>query len=187
MKKQRENRGFTLMEILVSIGVMSLIAVVLINVYTGYNTVFAVQQVRAEVNGSAREIADEFKKTVLQASNVVISHDFSGVTYSSTATTSVLKMPSIDGAGDVVPASYDYVAFYASSTTAYKVTDGASGSARASSTRRLSSTLDTLAFTYNNANVSLATSTDVEIQTQKTIKGQTFTAHLRETARLRNI
>ena len=175
------------MEILISTVVVGLIAVVLFNIYKGYDTVFTVQQVRAEVNGSAREIADEFKKTALQANTILISHDFSGVTYGSGATTTVFKVPSIDGSGDIIAGTYDYMAFYASSTDAYKVTDAADASARASSTRHLSSTVYTLTFTYNNSNVALATSTDIEIRTQKIVRDQTFSAHIHETARLRNI
>lgn len=187
MKQRSRHAGFTLMEILITMFIVGLIAVVLFNVYNGYNTVFAIQQTRVDVNGSAREIADEFKKTALQARRVVASHTFSGVIRTSGSTTTVFELPSVNGAGDVISASYDYVAFYATSTDAYKVTDGAIGSVRASSTRHLSNTLKTLTFTYNNGNITLATSTDVDVQTQTTLKGQVISAHVRESARLRNL
>lgn len=186
MSRSTLQRGFTLMETLTVVGIVSLIVIALFNIYEGYGTVFVIQQARVDVNGSAREIADEFKKTVLQASRVVASHDFSGVTHTSGNAVAVFEVPSVNSTGDIIAGTYDYVAFYATSADAYKVTDGASGSVRASSTKHLSKTLSALAFTYNNSTITLATSTTIEIQTQTTAKDQTISAHIYETARLRN-
>lgn len=180
-------KGFTLVEILISTAVVGLIMLVLYNVYIGYNAVFVIQQARIEVNGSAREVVDEFKHTALQASQVVASHTISGEDYTSGSDEAVFRLPAIDSTGATIAGVYDYVAFFASSTSVYKVTDAGAGSARGSGTRRLSDTLSVLAFTYNNASLSLATSTDIDIQTQKTVGGQVIQAHLHESARLRNI
>jgi hypothetical protein len=160
---------------------------VLYNIYTGYYTVFAIQQARVEVNGSAREVADEFKHTALQASQVVTSHTFSGEDHISGSDEVVFRLPAIDGTGTTIAGVYDYIAFFATSTSVYKVTDAGAGSARGSGSKRLSDTLSALAFTYNSASLSLATSTEIDIQTQKTVKGQVIQAHLHESARLRNI
>lgn len=179
--------GFTLVEILISTAVVILIMLVLYNVYTGYNAVFVIQQARVEVNGSAREVVDEFKHTALQASQVVASHAFSGEDYTSGGDEVVFRLPAIDGSGVVIAGIYDHVAFYATSTSVFKVTEAGAGSARASGNRRLSDTLSVLSFTYNNASLSMATSTEIDIQTQKTVQGQVIQAHLHESARLRNI
>lgn len=180
-------RGFTLIEILISTFVIGLIAIVLFNIYTGYYTVFAIQQARLEVNGSAREVVEEFRKTALQANRVLLSRSFSGVTYTSGATTTVFELPAVSSTGSMLSGIYDYVVFYATSTEVYKVVEGGAGSVRASSTRHLSSTLSSLVITYNNSNVTLATSTDIDIQTRAIVKEQTYQAHVHETARLRNI
>lgn len=181
------HKAFTLVEILISTAVVSLIMLVLYNVYTGYNAVFVIQQARVEVNGSAREVVDEFKHTALQASQVVTSHTFSGENYTSGVDVAVFRLPAIASTGATITGVYDYVAFFATSTSVYKVTDAGAGSARGSGSKRLSDTLNTLAFTYNNASLSLSTSTEIDIQTQKTVKGQMIQAHLHESARLRNI
>ncbi len=189
MKKHHTHSGagFTLIEVLIATAVVSLIMLVLYNVYTGYGVVFVIQQARVEVNGSAREVVDEFKHTALQASQVVTSHTFSGEDYASGSGEVVFRLPAVDSSGVAIAGTYDYVAFFATSTSVYKVTDAGAGSARGSGTRRLSDTLSTLAFTYNNATLSLATSTEIDIQTQKTVRGQVIQAHLHESARLRNI
>ncbi|MBI5003762.1 type II secretion system protein [Candidatus Kaiserbacteria bacterium] len=180
-------KGFTLVEILISTAVVILIMLVLYNIYTGYDAVFVIQQARVEVNGSAREVVDEFKHTALQASQVVTSHAFSGENYTSGSDEVVFRLPAIDGTGAAIAGRYDYIAFFATSTSVYKVTEAGAGSARGSGTRRLSDTLNTLVFTYNNVTLSSATSTEIDIQTQKTVQGQLIQAHLHESARLRNI
>lgn len=187
MKQPHINTGFTLIEVLISIVIISFILIALFNIYTGYNTVMTIQQAHIDVNGSARTIVDEFKQTAMQADSVVASHAFSGTTYSSGTSAIVFELPSIDSSGNIISGTYDYIVLYATSTSAYKITDSGTGSARISGTRHLSDTLSTLSFTYSNASITQATSTDLDVITQTTVRTQTLQAHVHETARLRNL
>jgi len=180
-------RGFTIIEVIITTFIVALLAIALFNIYQGYYAVFAIQQARVGVNGSARETVDEFKQTVLQADRIVASHTFAGTAYTSGSTTTVFELPAIDGAGDIIASAYDYIAFYSTTTNAYKVTDGGIGSARKSGMRRLSDTLNALTFTYNNGTITSATSTEIDVRTQSIVRGQTVQAHVHDTARLRNI
>ena len=180
-------RGFTTVELMISIAIFVLMSQALIHMYKGFYVVFSVQQARIAVNGSAREVVQDFKQTALQASHIVNSRTFSGTTYTTGAGTAVLELPSIDSSGDVLPGVYDYVVFYATSSRAYKITEGAAGSARGNTIRHLSDTINTLTFTYNNADVTQATSTQIEVMTQSITLGQTIQARAREMVRIRNI
>lgn len=181
-------RGFSLMETVIVVGIVALVAVPLTDLLRGYYALFTMQETVVEVDTSASAAIDEVRAAALQANRVVSSHAFSGATYASGTTTLVLRLPSVDASGTILPGAYDYVGFYATGTTAYRATDAAAGSMRQSGTKRLSGVLRSLAFTYNNADVTRATSTAVDVVTHATSsKGQPLERHLSEQIRLRNI
>lgn len=182
-----DHKGFTLIEIMVSTFIFVMIMIVLFNIYKGYYTVFDIQQARTAVNGSASTVIKEFGRVARQADHVAGSHVFSGVTYTSGVGVAVFELPSLDSSGDIIAGTYDYIAFYATSTSSYVITDAGSGSARGNGTRHLSDTLNTLTFTYSTSTMANATSTDIDVLTQKIVRGQTLQAHLHQTVRLRNI
>lgn len=180
-------RGLSLLEVVIVTGVFALITVPLVNLLIGYYAVFNAQQATVAVNTSASMVVSEVRTAALQAGFIAASHAFSGVTRTSGASALVLQLPAVDSSGTTIVGSYDYVGFYASGTEAYRAIDAAVGSVRPSGTKRLSDTLYSLSFTYNNADPTLASSTAVDVVTNATTTRQgTTTQHLYEQIYLRN-
>jgi type II secretory pathway pseudopilin PulG len=187
MKTSPRSRGFTIAETLVVIGVVALMSIALIGAFAGYSGIVRSQQTEIGVVGSAKAVLSAVDRALLQSSRVLSSHNFSGTTYSSGTSTLVLEMPALDASGNTIPGTYDYVAFYASSTSAYHIVAPGSGSVRLAGTKRLSETLYSLSFTYSNPDFSLATSVDTDVQTRATINGRVVSAHLAQRTYLRNL
>lgn len=184
---KQHTRGLTLIEILISIFLFGLISLVLFNVYQGYFSAFGVQQARIDTSRSARTIVNEVEKVARQANHIVASHTFSGTTMTTSSSTAVFELPSVNSVGDIVANTYDYIAFYTTNANMYVRTEAGSGSIRTSGTKRLSDIVNTLAFTYSNSNLTQATSTSVEIRTQTIVKGSPVQAHLYQVIHLRNL
>ncbi len=180
------SRGFTLVELLVSIAILSLLSVLLVDMFINYNNFFYTQQSSIEVARSASTIVNEVGSAALQAQQVLPSYAFSSGTRTTGTSTLVLKLPSITESGSIVANTYDYVSVYASGTAAYKLTEANAASARTSGTRTLSSTLLSLGFVYNSANMLDVSAIETEVTTHAERKGRVVETHLKQQMYLRN-
>lgn len=178
--------GFTLLETVVVLGLSVAAFAAITNIFFIFNTTYGYQQAFMAAAGSAGASMNAFEAAVLPASQVLSSHDFNGTTHASATTTLVLELPSLSGSGEVIPGVKDYVAFYASSTELYRVVEADANSARASGVKKLSTTLQTLSFTYDNVDVAKATSVAADIQTQAQFKEHVVQSRLSLQVYLRN-
>ena len=178
--------GFTLIEtvivIALSASMMLMIGVLLFN----FSTTSSYQTALTESSGSASALLREIESLTLPASEVLQTYTFSSSTRTSSSTALVLKIPSIDTAGNTITNTYDYAAFYVVGTKAYRLLEANVLSRRTSGTKQLSSTLNALTFTYNNITFSQVTTVTIDIQTRAQTKQQTLNDHRREQIRLRN-
>ncbi len=181
-----DTRAFTLIEVLISVGIFALMSLAIIQLVISNTVLSQSQSATIEVVGSASTIMNDIHTSALQAITVVGSHAFSGTTYSTSANTLVLKLPSITSTGATVGGQYDYIAYYATGTSAYRLIDAGVGSARPAGSKRLSDAITTFVFTYGNADPTLSTSTVIDVQTQKTVRAKDISTHVREQIYLRN-
>ncbi len=181
-----KNRGFTLTETVVVIGLYVVILLALTNVYLTFTRLYAYQQTFVPVAQSAGGALDAITAAVLPASHVLAQHTFSGTTRSSDATTLVLKSPSLTSSGSIIAGTYDYIAFYLNGSDLYRLTEIGTGSVRVAGTKRVGSMVNSLTFTYDNANFALVTKVDTDITAQTAVRGQTVGSHLRQQTFLRN-
>ncbi|MDE1919226.1 MAG: type II secretion system protein [Patescibacteria group bacterium] len=183
---QSAARAFTLLETMIVIalaaGMMTTLGFLIYN----FNGTSAYEQTLSQSSGSASAVLREVESLVLPADAVLQTHTFSSTTYTSTSTSIVLEIPSIDSSGNVISSTYDYAAFYTSGTNAYRLLQANASSKRASGTKLLSSSVKTLTFSYNNTDFTKVSSTTVDIQTQAQVKQNTVSDHRREQMRLRN-
>lgn len=179
-------RGFTLIETVILIGITTMALGALTNLFITFNSVNGYQNAFIAV-GSAGTAINAFEASLLPASQVLSSHDFPGVTHASATTTLVLELPAIDASGTLIPGAKDYIAFYSVSSTLYQLTQAYAQSARVPGLKQLSTTLQTLSFTYDNADFTKVTNVIADIQTQTAFKQQTVQNHLREQVYLRNL
>lgn len=164
---------------------MALVA--LANLFFIFNSIYGYQQAFMAAAGSSGASMNALEAAVLPASQALSSHNFSGTSYSSATTTLVLELPSVDSLGNIIPGANDYVAFYASSTALYRLTQAYASSVRVSGLKKLSTTLSSLSFTYDNADFTKVTNVTADIQTQAQFKQQTVQSRLREQLYLRNL
>lgn len=181
------NRGFTLIETVIMIAISVIAFTALANLFFIFNTLYGYEKAFTASAGSASAVMNAIEAAVLPSDAVLASHSFSGTTYASDSDTLVLSLPSIDAEGDLVEGVRDYVAFYASSTELYRRVEADAASTRPSGTTLLSTSLDSLSFTYDSAVFAEVTNVIVDIRTRGTFKNETVESTLREQLYLRNV
>lgn len=182
----RESAGLTLIETIVVVAISSAALLALVNLFLIFNSMYGYQRAFVAAAGSAGAAMNALEASILPAERVLASRDFSGTTYASSADTLVLELPAFDASGDIVSGAKDYVAFYASAGTLYRLIEADVQSARHSGRTQLSAVLDALLFTYDTADVTNATNITADIATRAQFKQETVQSHLREQLYLRN-
>lgn len=179
-------RGFTLVETFIVIGISVMALVGLVNLFLTFNSTYGYQQAFTATAGSAGNSMNSLETYISQADQVLASHTFIGTVYSSSATTLVLELPAIDSSGNIIAGINDYVVFYPSSTNFYRLVQAGAGSVRHSGLTLLSTTLNSVSFTYDNSDFTQVTNVTADIVTHAQFKQQVAQSHLREQLYLRN-
>lgn len=185
-KDNPKNQGFSFAESLIAIAILVLVLLAILFVYMNFSRVNSFQQATMKTAESVRTAANEMQKAVLQSRKIAESHSFSGNSYSTDADTLVLEIPAIDGSGNILDGEYDYMVFYTSGTNLYKRVDADADSDRQSGLNQLSDVISSIAFTYDNADLNLASRVNVDIQAQAVGGRQTVNADLQREMYLRN-
>jgi len=180
------SRGFTLVETLVVAGLGAGMLVTIAFLVLQFNNSLAYEQTASQSSGSASGVMREVESLVVPASDVLQTHTFASATYTSTTTSLVLQIPSVDSSGAVIANTYDYAAFYATSTSVYRLLEVNAASKRTAGTKLLSSSMRTLTFSYDNTDFTKVTTITVDLQTQAQVKQAVLSDHRREKIRLRN-
>lgn len=180
-------RGFTLVETFIVIAISVIALAALVNLFLVFNTTYGNQQAFMAAAGSAGGAMNALEAAILPADHVLVSHNFSGTTYSSSATVLVLSLPAVDGSGNIIAGVEDYIAFYSSSAKFYRLTQAGVGSVRASGLKELSTTLNSISYTYDDVDFTKVTNVTADIVTQAQFKQQIVQGHLNEQMYLRNL
>jgi prepilin-type N-terminal cleavage/methylation domain-containing protein len=179
--------GFTLIETVIVITIFTIILFTLAGLYISYYQAYNVQQAIIGVASSASTTANELQNAALQADQIIASHTFSSTVYNTDQDTLVLEMPSIDSSGNIISGKYDYVVFYVTGTDLYKLAETDSYSSRQSGLKKLSDTISTITFVYNNINLSQANEINVDMEMQKTSGHKNVPYNLHQKIYLRNL
>jgi hypothetical protein len=137
-------RGFTIIEILVTMGLFVLMIAALVLLYQGYGTLFVSEQTSFWMKTSANIAVTEIEHATLQANRILASYTISGTTYTTGPSTLVLELPSTDASGGVISGAFDHVVFYVSGTVLYRLIEANPASQRQNGTKRLCDSLSTL-------------------------------------------
>lgn len=178
-------KGFTLVELVVVVGIASATLAALAGLFVTFYEIYGYQRAYMAAGSSGTAIRS-IEAAVLPAENILASRVFSGTTYTSGITELVLELPSIDSSGVVISGAHDYIAIYTSGTELYMKTEIGAGSSRTSGTKKLSSSLYSLAFSYNAGSPAAASQVTMDIITRSSSKGETIENHLTQVMRLRN-
>jgi prepilin-type N-terminal cleavage/methylation domain-containing protein len=179
------SRGFSLIEIVIVVGLFAVLSLVLALLFLYFNTTYIFGTARVDTAGSARNVVTAAEELLLPARYALASRTFSGTPYTANSTTLILEIPSY-ASGTVIANTYDYAVIYKTGTSVYALIEVGAGSERQPGTKLLSNYVSTLTFTYDNVNFPQVTSVDVDVTTSTLAKGTTVTAQLREKVYLRN-
>ncbi len=180
-------RAFTLVETVIAIALTAILMLAVAQLYVVYGRVILFQKSSIDVALGGSNIIDTARTAGLQAKQVVASHTFSGVSYSSGSATAIFELPAIDASGALIAGAYDYVGIYASGADAYRLVDAAPGSARVAGRKRLTGVLEALSFAYDNVDFPSVTNVTVDATTSAVVRGEVAQTHLRGHIYLRNL
>lgn len=170
----RDERGMTLVEAITALGIMTLVLVMVAQIFAVSTDVFAKQMARNDNDTGAVLAARTIAEIARGASSVEASADVGGTVYASSSSVLVLRMPTISPANQVVTDSFDLVAIYRDATDTariYAVTDAAAGSKRFDGTRLVTDNNAVMTFRYNDSAVANADRVQVYLVNRQTVRG----------------
>ena len=182
----RGRSGFTLVEVIITLALSVVMLVALTSLFRTFSATYLYQQAFTGTTDSTGAILRAVEGAVLPANAVLASHVFSQGTHTSGAEVLVLELPSTDADGDIVAGQHDYVAFYMSNATVYRLVDIGAGSARRAGLSTLGTMVTSLSFGYDDPDWAEATKVTVDVVASTTLRGEEVASHLTETVRLRN-
>lgn len=194
--KKLNNKGFSLAELMVALGlgVFMLSAVLSLNVLAKES--FTIGTAFMDIHGSARKTMDWMTKDIRWAEQVVSSHTIGAQTYTTGDSEIILQVPSIDGSGDVITTSDDYIIYHVNSsdsTQLERIVDADSASSRSDETKILINDLNSLNFSSSGtglssvSDVTSLTNVEVGFSTSKTpAQGKSVSESLNSVVELRN-
>lgn len=101
--------GFSLIELLVVMGVGSVIGVMLITMLVQNNGLFYQQNTRSNQGISLNDVTTEIIQGIRNASSIASSYPATDPEYTSSANTLVLSMVSLSANGEVIDNTYDFL------------------------------------------------------------------------------
>ncbi len=187
---QRGSRaGVSLIETIVVVGVMSIIMVTMAQIFILNYSIYSSQTKRAGNDLGAVLAAQAISQLTRGASNVEVAHDFGGTVRTSSSSVLVLKMPSLDSGGNVLPGFFDYVAVYRGATEPTKIfidTDADAISFRQDGTRMITDYNTVLIFRYDAPDLTSANRVSAYLVNAQTDRNTTLTTRAWLSIFLRN-
>lgn len=163
-------RGVTLIELLVSMFILSLLGGVMYTIYTSAGRFTNDEQNRIEVDLSANRILTVMDEYLRQGARIEPSYTAGLTTYTTGDTTLVFMLPSVD---PVTPGSLDTAVFYLDGTDLKLLIDASDGT-RQDGTQVITSVVTDLYFRYNASVMTSATAVALTLRTGKVIFGHTY-------------
>ena len=185
-KNEPNNQCFSLAEAVISIAVVIFILVAFLTIYINYDKFLNRQQIQISIGDSGREVVKELQSAALQSDRIMSSQTISGIPYSTDQHTAVLRIPSVDGSGNVISGKNDYAVFYLTGKNFYRRMQADAASSRPSGLNKISDAVSSLNFVYNNSDLAQAAKIDADVQMQATAGKQTVSYHLHQEIYLRN-
>jgi hypothetical protein len=197
-EKRNCRHGSTLVELMVSVGIgLFLFAAVFVIDILAKNT-FEFSLSFIEINSGARVAMDWLTKDIRWADHVVDSRTVGSKTYATADDEIIFEIPSIDGSGNIISGTYDYVIYHLDDTVKTKIKleriiDVDVLSSRVNGARIITGNINTLNFSSGGIGLSsigdVTTLTQIEIALaagRTASSGQVINQNLSSVVELRN-
>jgi prepilin-type N-terminal cleavage/methylation domain-containing protein len=170
MKRQQ---GFTLVEMLFTIVLVALCAIVISELFIGQNRIYRSQTAELNIASDARTALDDVDNYTRQAYRVLASYS----TYTTGPETLVLSVQAVNSSDQLVVGAYDNIVYYLDGADFYRQVFPHVSSSRDEVTKKLASHVNDLTFTYDNADFALVTEvvTDMTLQQNAGLENRAIT------------
>ncbi len=182
MHKSQESAGFTLVEIIVAIGIFAIIILFLPYLGVYHYWIYNTQIAQFDVISDARGTLDDMDSYVRQSNRVISNY----LTYTTDSQTLILQIQSIDPSNNLIAGTYDNVVFYLSGSDFFRQVFPSANSKRLAATKKLASNVTEITFSYDNLNYSLVQQVTTTISVQQNLGKDIKSATLSSQAKLRN-
>ena len=158
------NFGFTLMEVVMVLFLGGICGTVIVNLFLGQNQIYKTQTAELIIMSDGRSALDDISNYVRSTNRVLSSYS----SYTAGLEVLILQIQSINASNGLIAATFDQVVYYLDSGSLYRQVFPNASSSRIAGTKKLASSVNSLAFTYNNIDFAQVTEVDVDITLQKT-------------------
>lgn len=142
-------RGFTLIEIIISLAVVSVSGILLMAIVLNSTNVALTQSLKVEQGVDINNALSQIKTLVKQSSGVLAYYPSSEApVYTSSSSQLILNLPSIDSSGGGIPGFFDVFIFYQNGSQLKMQSFPALQSNRKSSDQILSNKIDLVSFKF---------------------------------------
>ena len=149
--KLQANKGFTLIETLVAMTIFVVASIIIGSLFVSHTRLYKVQEAVGTMKLHKTLFSKHLQKIGGMAKAIIPSGTIGGILYTSSSSTVVFQIPSINANSDTIPNTYDYVAFYRESNNLYMETNADAKSQRKNIKQQISGSIDSLIFRYDNA------------------------------------
>lgn len=177
------------MEGITVLGVMALLLIIIAQIFIVSYDIYAKQTAKADNSTSAVLAARTISESARGAMEVLSSYTVNGTVYTSSDDELVLKLPAVDGSGDIITDSYDYIAFYRDGTDATKTfsdIEPDASSYRFSGQKLVTAYNEVMTFRYDNPVISDATRVSIYIRNNQVVRNTSLEAEAWTSIFLRN-
>ena len=172
-------KGFTLIEAIVYIAIASIVLVIITQIFISQSQVYDRETSQIDIDLYAKQTLNRIVSNSISALGVANTQVISGVTYTSSSSTLILKLQSIDANQNLISNKYDFIVFYldpADQTKLYMKMDADLSSNRQDASALLATFVESLNFRYNMAIPMDATKVDIALNLSRTVRGKKHTA-----------
>jgi len=177
------------MEGITVLGVMSLLLIIIAQIFLVSYDVYAKQTAKADNSTSAVLAARTISESARGAMVVLGTYTINGTVYASSADELVLKVPAVDGTGNIIIDSYDYIAFYRDGTDSTKIfsdIEPDDNSYRYPGQKLVTAYNEAMVFRYDDPDVAEATRVSIYIRNAQFVRKTSLEAEAWTSIFLRN-
>lgn len=174
----RDARGFSLMEAITVIGIMTIVLVMVDQIFAVSYDVYVKQAARSENENGAVLAARTISELARGADQVLASKTVNGTAYTTSSDALVIETPTLDSSNNLVAGSHDYIAIYRDGTVTTEIwsdTEPAAGSKRVSGKKRITANNTLLKFRFNDPDVTNASRVSMYVVNTQTKRSTTLT------------
>ena len=179
---KNKSEGFSIMEVVVVIGIIAICGGILIEIFIGQNRIYKLETAELNITNDARNSLDDIDNYIRQSTLALSSY----TSYTASATTLILQIQSVNSSNQLIAGTYDTVVFYLSGSNLFRQVFPAVGSSRLPITKKIAENITGLVFTYNNVDFALVTQVSTDLTIAKNAGVVTKSITVSSDARLRN-